>query len=130
MSVIVTSAAGAGATGAAEAVTTSGCSIPFITCGVPSRLGIQHTSTYDPGSTTCVAVAVSPTVTALGPPTNAIHAGGGAWLCSAAASPAWKSAALLPAPSRTSDAWCSSFPWFIRRKVVSPAGIVSGMLNA
>src|SRR5438093_13534159 len=109
---MVTSVAGSAATGAgaAPAVTSSGCIMPFITCGTPSGLGIQHTTTYDPGPSIWVAVAVSPTVTVLGPPTNDIQDGGGAWLFIAAASPAWKSAALLPSPSRTSDAWCSSFP--------------------
>src|SRR5204863_10129853 len=105
VSLMVTSVAGSAAAGvAAPGVTSSGCSMPFITCGTPSRLGIQHTNTYDPGSSIWVATAVSPRVTALGPPGNVIQDGGGLWLFIAAASPAWKSAALLPSPSRTRDA--------------------------
>src|SRR5213596_276558 len=93
---MVTSVAGSAATGAgaAPAVTSSGCIMPFITCGTPSGLGIQHTSTYDPGSSIWVAMAVSPRVTALGPPGNVIQDGGGAWLFIAATSPAWKCRAL------------------------------------
>src|SRR5881409_4046034 len=102
---MVTSVAGSAAAGAAApGVTSSGCIMPFITCGTPSRLGIQHTNTYDPGSSIWVALAVSPRVTALGPPGNVIQDGGGAWLFIAATSPAWKSAALLPAPSLTREA--------------------------
>src|SRR5439155_439501 len=41
--------------------------MPFMTCGTPSRLGIQHTNTYDPGSSVSVATPVSPRVTTLGP---------------------------------------------------------------
>ena len=104
--------------------------MPFMTWGTPSRLGIQHTNTYDPGSSIWVALAVSPRVTALGPPGNVIQGGGGAWLFIAAASPAWKSVAVLPSPSRTREAWCSSFPWLTRRNVVRPAGIVSGIPKA
>jgi len=101
---IVASAAGSAAAGVAPPVTTSGCIMPFMTCGTPSRLGIQHTNTYDPGSSSWVAVAVSPTVTALGPPANPIQAGGGVWFFIAAAIPAWKSATVLPSRNRTSDA--------------------------
>src|SRR5881296_3501309 len=102
---MVTSAAGsAPECGEAAAVTTSGRIMPFITCGTPSRLGIQHTNTYDPGSSIWVATPVSPRVTALGPPAKVIQDGRGAWLFIAAASPAWKAAALLPSASRTSDA--------------------------
>src|SRR2546426_3030617 len=103
---MVTSAAGGAAAGAgaAPAVTTSGCIMPFITCGTPSRLGIQHTSTYDPGSRIWVATPVSPRVTALGPPGNVIQDGGGAWLFIAAASSARKSATVLPSANRTRDA--------------------------
>ena len=90
--------------------TTTGRSIPFITCGVPSALGIQHTNRYEPGSRICVAVAVSPGVTALGPPANPIQAGGGVWFFIAVTSAVWKSTTLLPSPSRTREAWCSSFP--------------------
>src|SRR5207244_365971 len=80
---------GAAAPAAAEpGVTSSGCSMPFITCGTPSRLGIQHTNTYDPGSSVWVATPVSPRVTALGPPANPIQVGGGVWCFIAAASPA------------------------------------------
>ena len=78
--------------------------MPFMTCGTPSRLGIQHTNTYDPGSSVSVATPVSPRVTALGPPANVIQDGGGAWLCIAAASAAWKSATVFPSRSRTRDA--------------------------
>src|SRR5256886_202028 len=129
---MVISAGGSAAAGegAVPAVTTSGCIMPFITCGTPSRLGIQHTRTYDPGSSIWVATPVSPSVTALGPPGNVIQDGGGAWLFIAAASPAWKSAALLPSPSRTREAWCSSFPWLTRRKVVRPAGLAAGRPHA
>src|SRR2546428_6037858 len=128
---MVTSAAGSAATGAgaAPAVTSSGCIMPFITCGTRSGPGIQHTSTYDPGSSIWVATPVSPRVTALGPPGNVIQDGGGVWRFIVAASPAWKSAAVLPSPNRTREAWCSSFPWLTRRKVVRPAGILSGIPN-
>src|SRR2546427_9997159 len=95
---------GGGGEAAAPAGTRSRCIMPFITCGTPSRLGIQHTNTYDPGSSIWVAMAVSSRVTALGPPGNVIQDGGGAWLFIAAASPAWKSAAVLPSPSRTREA--------------------------
>src|SRR3989442_15469067 len=129
---MVTSAGDSAAAGegAVPAVTTSGCIMPFITCGTPSRLGIQHTSTYDPGSSIWVATPVSPRVTALGPPGNVIQDGGGVWRFIAAASPAWKSAAVLPSPNRTREAWCNSFPWLTRRKVVRPAGILSGIPKA
>src|SRR5205823_5091229 len=80
-------------------------SMPFMMWGAPSALGIQQTSTYDPGSSAWVAQAVSPTVTALGPPAKAIHGGGGVCCVIAACSPAWKSAMVLPSPSRTSEAW-------------------------
>src|SRR5205807_6009530 len=89
------------------------CAIPISLQDVgraPSALGIQQTSTYDPGSSARVAQAVSPTVTALGPPAKAIHGGGGVWFFIAASSPAWKSAMVLPSPSRTSEAWWSSLP--------------------
>ena len=84
--------------------------IPFMMCGVPSMVGIQQTNTYEPGSSSWVALAVSPGVTALGPPANDAHAGGGPWFFIAAWSAAPKSAMVLPSPSRTSEAWCSSFP--------------------
>jgi len=90
--------------GARLAETTIGCSIPFITCKTPSGLGIQQANRYEPGSSTCTVVAVSPGVTVLGPPAKPIQAGGGVWCFIAAAIPAWKSAMVFPSRNWTREA--------------------------
>src|SRR2546428_12511900 len=117
------SVGGSGTATAAGPTTAIGRIIPFMMWGAPSALGIQQASTYNPGASAWVAWAVSPTVTALGPPAKEIHGGGGVWFCIAACSPAWKSVMVLPSPSRTSEAWWSSLPRLTRRRVVSPAGV-------
>src|SRR5438876_7444539 len=78
------SVGGSGTATAAGPTTAMGRSMPFMMWGAPSALGIQQTSTYNPGSSARVAQAVSPTVTALGPPAKAIHGGGGVWFFIAA----------------------------------------------
>src|SRR6266446_1819568 len=72
-----------------------------------------------------VTTELSPPLTTPAPPGTVSQSGSGPSL----SMPASSSANVFPAPP-TTTAWCGSRPGLIIRKVVSPAGIVSGAPNA